>query len=257
MPGGNLKSSLVAMVIAATGQVTARADTLQVRGHLTIRNTSNEPSTRNIVSDLPGGSEFVLTIVDAENAAPFVGRLALTPSFWPEPGESFSGPFTINMRNPHPERIDEEPLLVDGMRFFLVIRAFVEPTRLGIDGQEYQPTIRAAVVLPAPGVPANADIRGGIQTRDSQPKVGEAIFRVDTIVVVPLADRADVDGDGDVDLADYFEFVSCFTGANTQVGFAGADNVVGLGCQDADLDVDGDVDLADLIAFQAAFTGPQ
>ena len=124
-------------------------------------------------------------------------------------------------------------------------------------GEEYQPTIQTFAMLPALGVPVNTDIFGGVKVRDSPPKVGEAIFRVDTITEAPLADRADVDGDGDVDLADYFEFVTCFTGPFTVDGLARVNNVVVLGCHDADLDVDGDVDLADLIAFQAAFTGPQ
>ena len=159
MRGSNVKSSLVAMVIAATGYVTARADTLQVRGYLTIRNTSDK--SWSLVSDLPGGYKFVFEIRDPDALPRPLGLVALTPSFWPEPGGTFSGPFIINMRSPGPGRIDDEPLLVDGMKVLFRIRAFVEPTRIDVRGEEYQPIIQASDILPALGVPVNTDIRGG------------------------------------------------------------------------------------------------
>lgn len=56
----------------------------------------------------------------------------------------------------------------------------------------------------------------------------------------------DVDGDGDVDLADYLAVVACLTGSG---------GVAEPGCEGADMDHDGDVDLADVIAFQTHFTG--
>jgi len=58
---------------------------------------------------------------------------------------------------------------------------------------------------------------------------------------------ADVDGDGDVDLAgDYPVFQSCFSGPN---------NRFRAGCGNADFDADGDVDLSDFLLFEKLLSG--
>ena len=59
---------------------------------------------------------------------------------------------------------------------------------------------------------------------------------------------ADVDRDGDVDLADFLVFIRLFTGAD--VGYGDDPDA-----QRADIDADGDIDLADMIALQTLFTG--
>ena len=59
----------------------------------------------------------------------------------------------------------------------------------------------------------------------------------------------DFDGDGDVDLTDFFILQLCFGGSNNPPGQFCPPGV------DADLDGDGDVDLADFIIFQQNFTG--
>jgi hypothetical protein len=59
---------------------------------------------------------------------------------------------------------------------------------------------------------------------------------------------ADMDGDQDVDLADFFVFQSCFNGPNRPP--ARAD------CAAADLDGDADVDLGDFTQLQVCFSGP-
>ena len=56
----------------------------------------------------------------------------------------------------------------------------------------------------------------------------------------------DIDGDADVDLADYLAFQACFQGSGA---------VVADECGPADLDFDGDVDLADLLIMQGVFVG--
>ncbi len=58
---------------------------------------------------------------------------------------------------------------------------------------------------------------------------------------------ADLDGDEDVDLADFGLFQTCFNGPNRP---AGAPN-----CDNADLDDDGDIDLDDFSRFQTCFNG--
>ncbi len=58
----------------------------------------------------------------------------------------------------------------------------------------------------------------------------------------------DFDADGDVDLADFGTFQTCFNGPNRLPSRSG--------CAPADLDGDGDVDLADFGAFQSCFNGP-
>ncbi len=59
---------------------------------------------------------------------------------------------------------------------------------------------------------------------------------------------ADFDCDGDVDLADFGRFQSCFNGPNRAPRSAD--------CGETDLDMDNDVDLADFNVFQACFNGP-
>jgi hypothetical protein len=61
----------------------------------------------------------------------------------------------------------------------------------------------------------------------------------------------DLDGDGDVDLADFAAFAQCFGGANLPPAGSCPAGV------DADFDDDGDVDLADFATFAQNFTGSQ
>lgn len=56
----------------------------------------------------------------------------------------------------------------------------------------------------------------------------------------------DCDGDFDVDIDDFADFVACFLGPEQPPG---------TGCECFDLDPDTDVDLADFAVFQRAFTG--
>lgn len=58
----------------------------------------------------------------------------------------------------------------------------------------------------------------------------------------------DLDADGDVDLADFGAFRSCFNGPNVAPAQAN--------CTDADLDADTDADLADFGTFRSCFNGP-
>jgi hypothetical protein len=67
-------------------------------------------------------------------------------------------------------------------------------------------------------------------------------------VELSVQDRGDFDFDGDVDLADFGTFQSCFNGPNRPPKAAT--------CGAADFDGDNDVDLADFGVFQACFNGP-
>jgi len=67
-------------------------------------------------------------------------------------------------------------------------------------------------------------------------------------VALSVQDRGDFDFDGDVDLADFGTFQSCFNGPNRPPKAAS--------CGGADFDGDNDVDLADFGVFQGCFNGP-
>ncbi|HPD29332.1 MAG TPA: hypothetical protein PLL20_05015 [Phycisphaerae bacterium] len=58
----------------------------------------------------------------------------------------------------------------------------------------------------------------------------------------------DVDGDGDIDQADFSSFQACYTGAGA--------GVVAAGCERFDREADMDVDAADFEAFERCATGP-
>jgi hypothetical protein len=70
-----------------------------------------------------------------------------------------------------------------------------------------------------------------------------------SIPASPWMNYGDYDEDGDVDLADFSHFQTCFNGPNRPYSFEN-------GCADADIDGDGDVDLVDFSSFQACFNGP-
>ncbi len=67
-------------------------------------------------------------------------------------------------------------------------------------------------------------------------------------VILPLSQKADFDGDGDVDLTDFSFFQMCFNGPNAPSPLPE--------CGPADIQADGDVDLGDFALFQTCFNGP-
>ena len=66
--------------------------------------------------------------------------------------------------------------------------------------------------------------------------------------VAAIPNYGDFDSDGDVDLADFGYFRSCFNGPNREPTTAN--------CTNADADQDGDVDLSDFGMFSSCFNGP-
>ena len=69
-------------------------------------------------------------------------------------------------------------------------------------------------------------------------------------LLVPIYDKGDFDGDGDVDHQDFANFQRCFAAEPYING------TLHVGCSVFDFDDDVDLDLADYAAFQSAFTGP-
>ena len=69
-------------------------------------------------------------------------------------------------------------------------------------------------------------------------------------LLVPIYDKGDYDGDGDVDHQDFQHFQRCFA-AEPYI-----DGTLHVGCSVFDFDDDVDLDLDDYAAFQSAFTGP-
>jgi hypothetical protein len=82
---------------------------------------------------------------------------------------------------------------------------------------------------------------------------GEGTGNTSTLLLddisLSVGPEADLDGDGDVDLADFALFGQCFGGSNNPPAGSCAAGV------DADFDEDGDVDLADFATFAQQFTG--
>jgi hypothetical protein len=66
--------------------------------------------------------------------------------------------------------------------------------------------------------------------------------------LIPLGTPGDYDDDGDVDLTDYGEFLSCYNGPANPPGAPD--------CEMADTDGDGDVDLSDYGVFLGCYNGP-
>ena len=69
-------------------------------------------------------------------------------------------------------------------------------------------------------------------------------------LLVPIYDKGDYDGDGDLDHQDFQHFQRCFA-AEPYI-----DGTLHVGCSVFDFDDDVDLDLDDYAAFQSAFTGP-
>lgn len=105
----------------------------------------------------------------------------------------------------------------------------------------------------ATGAAADLDgfdfIRITVAVNSVDPLLGEKSAEIDAVADVIPAMSADLDGDGDVDLADFAAFARCFGGAGSPPPASCPLDV------DADLDFDGDVDLSDFAILSAQFTG--
>ena len=94
---------------------------------------------------------------------------------------------------------------------------------------------------PAPGTDYKVRVRSYTGTYGAWDDSDE------TFTVSSDVGTGDCDDDGDVDLADFLAFQTCFTGPGGSLD---------PGCECADFNGDGDVDLQDFLSFQAAYTGP-
>ena len=110
-------------------------------------------------------------------------------------------------------------------------------TGAGESGQFWRFTRRFAL----PEQPNVEYVRVSMITADSLAVFIDQVS-VDTRCVWP----GDVDGDVDVDLADFAWFQNCYAGGGAPES----------GCENADLDVDEDVDLDDAALMVAQFSGP-
>jgi len=113
---------------------------------------------------------------------------------------------------------------------------------LDIDADDWTPF---AACLTGPGVPLSADANGDGWVDAADFQLWTACATAPGVLVGGSCTWADLDGDGDADLAD-------FARLTLQVGL-GLDPA----CRPGDLDGDLDVDLADAGLFQVVFTGPR
>lgn len=95
--------------------------------------------------------------------------------------------------------------------------------------------------VPAGGMTTSINAAGRIA-------MAAGLASVEDIYLAIPAPASDLDGDGDVDLADFGLLLACFNGPSRPP--------VAACTADADFDVDNDVDLADFATFLACFNGP-
>ncbi len=107
----------------------------------------------------------------------------------------------------------------------------------------YNGSLAAIDGAPGVGCLVACEAGGSIEPSPFRPGFGD-----DDEPVVRVRPSADLDRDGDTDLADFLYFQECFNGPNAPPTAACA--------ADADLDADGDVDLIDFLSFQDCFNGP-
>jgi hypothetical protein len=112
--------------------------------------------------------------------------------------------------------------------------------------------------VPEPGdrfnVVTAASVAGPLAATDL-PKVPGLRHHVDigpTTAAVVVTWAGDLDGDGDVDLADYVGLADCLNGPNVSTPPSGC---TAAEFEAADLDFDDDVDLGDFAVFAGTFTG--
>ncbi len=95
------------------------------------------------------------------------------------------------------------------------------------------------------------DLAGRVRLQDdpNTPDAGSGVAPIVDMGAYELVLPADVDGDGDHDLAGFTGWAACLAGPDA--------GPVAAGCEPFDLAIDGDVDLADYQTFQRIFQGQE
>ncbi|GAH34513.1 unnamed protein product, partial [marine sediment metagenome] len=122
---------------------------------------------------------------------------------------------------------------------------FTVAVKMTTPGFDYPIPIELATDICEPSIQTEVCF---VKLLDSDPWDDAAGFGVNVclrakITTPPVDNKGDFDGDGDIDLADFVEFVAAYGSSTGDANY----NVIG------DFDDDGDIDLADFVEFVAVY----
>ena len=98
---------------------------LQLVGELSVGNRTGRLRPDQALFRLPGGLVFNFQVwgdPPGVESPMLLSETELDPSFWPDPGESFRGPVTIDFLTPGAGIFEEDPFRIDGMELLIRLK---------------------------------------------------------------------------------------------------------------------------------------